>query len=194
MRPTQHFRTCLLVLFLAVLFPAPLRALDIRDLQVTRDGASYRVNFDVLIPVASAHVEALLRDYRQWPRLSDTLTESQLLLTLPDGRQRVRIVFNSCVFIFCKTIAQTKDMDSREHGDIRTVMVPAQSDFSSGWEHWQIRSTKNMTQVQYHAEFSPSFSLPPVIGPWILKARLRQKLTLTAERLELLSRDATGPH
>ena len=191
MRPTQRLRAWLLVLFLAPLLPAPVLALDIRNLQVTRDGASYHVNFDVLIPVAPAEVEALLRDYRQWPRLSDTLTESELLLTLPDGRQRVRVVFNSCVLIFCKTIAQTKDMDSRKHGDIRAVILPTQSDFSAGWEHWQIRPTKNMTQVQYRAEFAPSFSLPPVIGPWILKARLRQKLTLTAKRLEILSRDAT---
>ena len=187
----QPIRASLLVLSLSLLFPVPATALEIHDLVITRDADRYRVVFDVVIPVAPARAQTLLRDYRQWPNLSDTMTESRLLQTFPDGRQRVRIVFHSCVLLFCKDISQTKELDNRHDGDIWTVMVPEQSDFRYGWEHWQIRPAKDMTRIQYQAEFAPAFALPPVIGPWILKARLRQKLRLTAERLEILSRNAT---
>lgn len=183
----------LFVLAPVLLVPVPALALDIHDLQITREGNRYRVHFDVVIPVAPARAQALLRDYRQWPNLSDTMTESRLLETFPDGRQRVRIVFHSCVLLFCKDISQTKELDNRQDGDIRAVMVPEQSDFSYGWEHWRIRAAKDMTRLQYQAEFVPAFALPPVIGPWILKARLRQTLTLTAERLEILNHNAAGP-
>ncbi len=180
-----------LVLAVALFAAAPAVALEIRDLEITREGDRYRVNFDVLIPVPAARAQALLRDYRQWPHLSDTMKESRLLETLADGRQHVRIVFHSCVLLFCKDIRQTKELEIRQDGDIRAVMLPAQSDFTYGWEHWQIRPANAMTRIQYQAEFAPAFALPPVIGPWILKARLRQKLILTAQRLEILQLEQT---
>ena len=47
-----------LVLALAVFAAAPAVALEIRDLEITREGDRYRVNFDVLVPVqiGRAHV------------------------------------------------------------------------------------------------------------------------------------------
>jgi hypothetical protein len=194
MSSSQRLHRWLLALSLALFVAAPAIAFDIRDLDIVRDGDRYRVHFDVIVPVPFARAQALLRDYRQWPNLSNTMTESRLLQTYPDGRQRVRVVFHSCVWLFCKDIRQTKELDNRQDRDIRAVMVPEQSDFRYGWEHWQIHPTRGSTRIQYQAEFAPAFALPPVIGPWILKARLRQTLTLTAERLEILNHHATGPY
>ncbi len=193
MLSSQRIRGWLYILSLALLVPVSVKALEIRVLEITRNGDLYRVNFEVVIPVPPAGVQALLRDYRQWPKLSATMTESRLLETLPDGRQRVRVVFRSCFFLFCKDINQTKELDNHQEGDIRAVMVREQSDFTYGREHWQIRAVEGMTRVHYKAEFAPAFALPPVIGPWILKARLRQELRLTAERLETLNRDTVEP-
>ncbi|MDX1489219.1 MAG: hypothetical protein R3268_13500 [Acidiferrobacterales bacterium] len=187
MPSNERIRGWLFVLSLAFFIPAPAMALDIRDLEITHEGDRYRVHFDVVVPVLSARAQALLGDYHQWPNLSDTMTESRLLQTYPDGRQRVRVVFHSCVLLFCKDVSQTKELDNRQDGEIRAVVVPAQSDFRYGWEHWQIRPAKDLTRIQYRAEFVPAFALPPVIGPWILKTKLRQQLILTVERLELLA-------
>lgn len=194
MPSNQRIGGWLLVFSLAVSTTAPAMALDVRDLKITREDDRYRVHFDVVLPLPPARAQALLGDYRQWPNLSDTMTESRLLQTYPDGRQRVRVVFHSCVLLFCKEISQTKELDNRQEGHIRALMVPEPSGFRYGWEHWQIRPAKDMTRVQYQAEFVPAFALPPVIGPWILKARLRQMLTLTTERLEMLDRNASGPN
>ena len=193
MLSSQRVRGWLIVLSLVLCVPVPATALDIRVLEITREAGRYRVHFDVVIPVSPTGVQALLRDYRQWLKLSDTMTESRLLETFPDGRQRVRVVFHSCFLVFCKDIDQTKELDNRQEGDIRTVMVPEQSDFRYGWEHWQIRPAKDLTRIQYQAEFVPAFALPPVIGPWILKTKLRRQLTLTAERLELLAGEEVEP-
>jgi hypothetical protein len=178
----RHWRT--LALLVMLLTPAPASALTIRNLDVTQENGRYRVDFDVLVPVAATRVQALLGDYRQWPRLSNTLIDSRLLQTFADGRQRVHVVFRSCVLLFCKTLRQTKDIDNRQPGHILTVTVPAQSDFADGWEHWQIRSEPPMTRVQYHAAFTPAFAVPPIIGPWILKARLRPNVRLMVQHLE----------
>ncbi len=75
-------------------------------------------------------------------------------------------------------------MTAGPKGAILTVMVPDQGDFASGWEHWRILSEQGETRVQYDAEIVPSFNLPPLIGPLILKGKFRSTLIETANRLE----------
>ncbi len=178
----------LLLTFTITLFtPAQAVAVTIRTLEITHSKGSYHVTFDVLLATEPEKAWGLLSDYHQWPRLADNLKEAQLLERFPDGRQRVRLRFRSCVLIFCKTIRQVKDVTTHPKGDILTVMVPEQGDFTSGWEHWQILAEQDKTRVHYNAEIVPSFRLPPLIGPPILKGKLRRTLIGTAKKLEALA-------
>jgi hypothetical protein len=68
---------------------APAAAVSILDLEIMHSKRTYLVAFDVLLDAEPADIRELLSDYRQWCRLSDTLIESQLLRTFPDGRQRL---------------------------------------------------------------------------------------------------------
>jgi hypothetical protein len=173
---------------------APAAAVNIYELEITHSKRTYLVAFDVLLDAEPADIRALLSDYRQWRRLSDTLSESQLLRTFPDGHQRIRLRFHSCVLFFCKTIQHTKDVVIHSNGDIVTTMVPEHSDFASGWEHWRIRVEHNNTRLQYHAVLVPAFRVPPLIGPWILKSTLRHKLIVTAKKLEALAKPVTAKY
>jgi hypothetical protein len=92
------------------------------------------------------------------------------------------------VLFFCKTIQQIKDVVIRPNGDIVTTIVPEHSDFASGWERWRIRAEQNKTRLQYHAVLVPAFRVPPLIGPWALKNRLRHTLIGTAKKLEVLAK------
>ena len=167
---------------------SPAAAVNILDLEITHSERTYFVTFDVLLDAELADIRELLSDYRQWPRLTDTLSESQLLRTFPDGRQRIRLRFHSCVLFFCKTIQQIKDVVIHANGDIVTTMVPEHSDFASGRERWRIRAEQNRTRLQYHAVLVPAFRVPPLIGPWTLKSRLRHTLIGTAKKLEVLAK------
>ena len=180
-------RLLLLTFMLALFAPAQAVAATIRTLEITHSKGSYHVTFDVLLAADPEKTWALLSDYQQWSRLSDNLKETQLLERFPDGRQRVRVRFRSCVLIFCKTIRQVKDVTARPKGDIFFVMVPEQGDFISGWERWRILAEQNKTRIHYNAEIVPGFRLPPLIGPLILKGKLRRTLIETAKKLEALA-------
>ena len=183
----------LLILAFAVALStmAPAAAVNISDLEITHSKRTYLVAFDALIDAEPARTRELLSDYRQWRRLSDTLSEVQLLRTFPDGRQRIRLRFHSCMLFFCKTIQHTKDVVIHSNGDIVTTMVPEHSDFSSGWERWRFRAEHNKTRLIYHAVLEPTFYVPPLIGPWILKSTLSRTLTVTANRLEAIAKPVT---
>jgi hypothetical protein len=178
----------LLLTFTITLFtPAQAVAATIRTLEITHSQGSYHVTFDVLLATEPEKAWVLLSDYHQWPRLSHNLKEAQLLERFPDGRQRIRVRFRSCVLIFCKTIRQVKDVTAGPTGDILTVMVPEQGDFTSGWERWRILAEQDKTRVYYTAKIVPGFRLPPLIGPSILKGKLRKMLIGTAKKLETLA-------
>jgi len=187
---TMLIRTgCLLLLtFTITLFtPAQAAAATIRTLEITHSKGNYHVTFDVLLAAEPEKAWALLSDYRQWSRLSDDFKEAQLLESFPDGRQRIRVRFRSCVLIVCKTIRQVKDVTARPKGDILSVMVPEQGDFTSGYERWRILAEQGQTRVHYTAEIVPGFRLPPLIGPPILKGKLRRTLIGTMKNLEALA-------
>ena len=169
-----------LILLVLSLMPLPASAFTVHTLDIHHSEGRYRVDFDVILAAAPGDVYALLADYRRWPQLDDTITESRLLQTLADGRQRVRVVFHSCVLVFCKNVNQTKDLD-RRRDKILTVMIPGQSDFREGRESWVIEPVADKTRMRYDAEFSLAFVIPPVI----FKAHLRHKLLMMAQRLEV---------
>ena len=185
--PIRIGRVVLLAITLTLFSLTQAVAATIRTLEITHTQGNYHVTFDVLLAANSEQAWMLLSDYHQWQRLSDNLEEVKLLELFPDGRQRIRLRFRSCVLIFCKTIRQVKDVKTDPKGDILSVLVPEQEDFVSGWEHWRILSEQGETRVQYDAEIVPSFGLPPLIGPLILKAKLRSTLIETANRLEALT-------
>ncbi|MEE8216936.1 MAG: SRPBCC family protein [Acidiferrobacterales bacterium] len=185
----RNAAACLLLLFIVATVCASACAggVTIRMLEVTRSDDTYVVNFDVLLATTPAAARAILSDYKNWPRLAENMGKPTLVKTFADGRQRIRLSIRSCVLFMCQTIRQLKDVWVRRNGDIVSVMISGESDFRSGRERWQIEPEQGRTRVRYHAEFVPSFSLLPLIGPWILKRELRQTLINIATNLEALA-------
>lgn len=161
----------------------------VERLDVDHESGTYKVAFDVLISANADRARAVLPDYRQWKHLSPSITESRLIQTFADGRQRVDVRVRSCViFIFCRSVRQVKDMDTGAGRiSFRTEMVPGEGDFSAGWEIWEILDEPdNRTRLRYRASLVPAFVLPPLLGPWIVKRELRRELLATAANLQSL--------
>jgi hypothetical protein len=78
-------------------------------------------------------------------------------------------------------------VETRGNGDILTLADPAASDFRHARELWQLQPHAGGTRLTYQAEFEPAFFVPPLIGPWLIKARLRSELEDIAARLEQLA-------
>ena len=167
----------------------PAVAQSVERLDVEHDGGVFTVAFDVLITGRAGRARAVLPDYRQWQHLSTSITESRLIGSLPDGRQRIGVSLRSCIVrIFCRTVRQVKDMETGTgRVSFRTEMVPGEGDFASGWEVWDILDeADSRTRLKYRASLVPAFALPPLLGPWIVKRELRRELLATAANLQRL--------
>jgi hypothetical protein len=154
--------------------------------EVTYQAGRYQLRFLVDLAAATPAVRALLTDYDHLDRLSAHIIESRRLAAGED-QARVRIVLEACVFVFCKTVRRVMAVETRANGDILTLADPAESDFRHAREIWQVSPQGRGTRLTYEAEFEPSFFIPPLIGPWLVKSRLREALEEIAARLEDLA-------
>jgi hypothetical protein len=162
-------------------------AVTIQSLDVTHNQGRYHIAFDVLLTADPAKTYELVSNYRKWPQFFRTLKKTQLVMTFPDGRQRIKLTYRSCVLFFCRKILQVKDVSRQQGGNIFTRIVPDGDYFESGWEHWRLVGNEKETRVQYRAELVPQFNVAPLIGPWILKNKLRRSLLWAAEKAEALA-------
>jgi len=166
-------------------------AVTINRIALSDHAGRYTVAFDVLIHADAPAVREIMTDYGRLDRLSHLVTESRVLAVLPDGRQRIALTLRGCVLFFCRSVHRVEDVTNEPNGDIVTRALPRQSDFSYAVERWRILPRTDGTRLKYNATLVPSFFIPPLIGPFIVKSAIRRELMQTAQNLEILAADHT---
>lgn len=176
-----------LIAILAGLIAGPAAAAEIIRTDVTHDGGMYTVEFEVRMQARERAVRALMTDYAQLTRLSDTVIVSEVLQQHGNGKQRIKLLLHACVLFLCKDIKKIEDVETLASGDIITEVVPQGSDFTQATERWQIMPDATQTRVRYQAQMTPSFFVPPLIGPYIVKSKIRAELVTSMRKLEQLA-------
>src|SRR5712692_11642630 len=174
------------LVFAAAILPKQVAAMAVIHTDVTHSNGKYNVTFEVLVNADSRKVRRIMTDYAHLDRISGTIIESRILATEND-KQRVGLTIRSCVLFFCKTIKKVEDVETLENGDIVTIALPQFSDFHYAMEHWRILDEQTRTRIKYQAELWPSFYIPPLIGPWLVKSKIRAELKTSATILETLA-------
>jgi len=180
-------RTLSVLLFLFATASLPTPAADIRTLEVNDQEGHYSVRYDVLLDVPRDTVYNAIANPDRWPRLTDAVTSAEILGKLPNGRRKVSVTFRECVLFFCQSVNKHEALMTSADGNIETLAIPEQSDFSYAHEHWRISTENRRTRIEYQADMTPSFYLPPVVGAYIFKAKIRALLHQITDNLETLS-------
>ena len=155
--------------------------------EVEHKAGRYTVTFEFRVSAGADAVRRRLTDYDHLVRLSRVVQKSEQLPPGDDGRPRVRVVMRSCFLFFCQTVLKLETVTEFPDGRLIIVADPTESDYRYSRVEWQIRAEATQTHVTYHAEHEPAFFVPPLIGPWVVKSRIRHELKLMAERLEQLA-------
>jgi len=179
-----------LIVVLAALC-AQAAAATISRAEVGEKNGKYTVSFEAVVDADSRKVRRLMTDYAHLDRLSKTIIESRILKT-ENNKQRIALVARACVLFFCKTLKKVEDVETLKNGDIVTVAIPQLSDFHYALEQWQILAERNRTRIKYQAELQPSFYIPPLIGPWLVKSKIHDELETTTTILENLANHDPG--
>lgn len=167
------------------LFGARTRAGEVLLTDVTHERGRYTVRFDVRIEAPRERLAFYLTDYANYATYFDSVTASRV--ESRDDTARVFLTLSSCILFFCRSVRITKDVRTAPDGAIVARIVPGQSDFAEAEERWRVDGENGGTRLRYEAELVPAFYVPPLIGPWLIRYKIRDVLETNAEKLERLA-------
>lgn len=175
-------------LLLALLLVTDARAGEVEHAEVTHKAGRYSLDLVMRIDSDPDTVYALVTDYDELQQISRIIVESRLLETQPDGRKRRRLITETCIWFYCFKAIMVEDVVENPDRSILTTIVPAQSDYRYGESVWHISATEDGTRIHFETTLEPDFWVPPVIGTWILKNKMRTEAERTVLKIEQLRR------
>lgn len=182
----------------AVLALACVRAeaASIETLTTQRDGDRYAVSLRAHLDVSALTAYALFADVANWKRLSPDLRWIEILDQHRDGAMELSTAFQACLLWYCGVIYGMPDvffMQRTDGGDIYLTLRPHVGDFRAGEAHWRFRGSSAGTELQFTAEVEPAFTVPPIIGPWLMTRWLRSEALQTSMNVEGLAHELAPP-
>ena len=162
----------------------------IRHASVEYSAGVYSVEFDALVTAEQPAIYALLTDFDHFYRLNNVILESAVINQQSDRVKKYRLLLYSCILFFCRDAELTENVQENGKDEIITEVDPALSDFRSGRSKWKILPEGiGQTSIEIRKNLEPSFWVPPLIGPWMIKNKLLQELSVMLDRLEQYASD-----
>ena len=174
--------------------PSTTAAGTVYAASVGYDDGVYSVEVDALVNVPEPRVRELLTDYNHLGRVNPAIEVSEVLLVRKPGDYRVRTETEACVWFYCMRVHQIQDVIEAADGTVTATVLPQYSDFKRGHARLTLWRAPDGTRVLIRSEVEPDFWIPPVIGPWLIKRKLRSEALETVQNLERLASPAALPH
>ncbi len=176
----------LLLAGLGLLSATGVAAGTVENAEVEHDNGRYRLDLSMQIDSDPAAVYAIVTDYERLTRISRTIIDSSELEH--DAGIRRRLVTETCVWFFCFEATMVEDIIEGD-ASVYARIVPEQSDYRYGESVWRVRAVNDGTRVTFQCTIEPDFWVPPVIGTWMMKRRMREEAEHTVLNIEQLTRE-----
>jgi len=188
---TKHAVVACAFLMLFLLIPLASAA-DFNELQVSETNGVYSISLVMQLQAPVRYVHHVLTDYERVYRLDPAIVDSEVLSSPDEGVVRVKIRIHDCIGFFCMTIDRVEDVRELDHGSLQVTTVPALSSFKSGHAEWTILRIEGRSQVTYQAQMEPDFFIPPLIGSYFVKQKLRKSILASLSMIECIARVQAG--
>ncbi|MEM7611824.1 MAG: SRPBCC family protein [Pseudomonadota bacterium] len=178
--------------FLLLSLAAPAGAAEILSIDVTHEDGRYFMRSETWFDAPRAGVFDVLTDYERFDRISSIYEDSRFEPPAEDGTTRVYTTVKGCVLFFCQTMSRTERLEADGLGFIRATTEEGSSDFDYSVAIWELSEKDGGTLVVYAVEMEPAFWVPPLIGPYVMKRKLRKGGEDAIVRIEALARESTA--
>ncbi len=181
------------LLVLLTLLPWALsQAGEVLTAHAGHDRGRYQVEVDVRLAADKAEVWRLLTDYANYHQLNEAIQVSEILERRGSHELWVRTVTEACVYFFCRTVVQVQNVTQANENYVSATVLPDVSHFRHGVARMRLWEEGERTRVRITAEVEPDFWIPPLIGPWLIKRKLRAEALETVHNVERLCEVSTS--
>lgn len=148
---------------------------------------SYDMTLTFVVHAPRKRLWHILTDYARLKRLNPDVQSVRVLndpaSPLPVVETRVR----SCVLWICFHVRQTETVDAIPDKEIDGLIIPKLSTFKAGLSRWRLWAVPGGTRLQFRSLLVPSFYVPPIIGPWLIREKIHREMRITAQNVNALA-------
>ena len=177
----------LAVILLAVVGQGAGSAAEMRSIDVQYEDGRYTV---VSVAWFDAGLGPMFDVFSSWDlseQFSGAVVEARDLAPDDMGRPGFLVINRGCLIFFCKSLKRQGYVESQDNKVIRAFADPAHSDFKISNEGWEFAEGDGGTIVKYTLLMQPDFWVPPAIGPYLIKRKLRSDGGAALNRIEAIA-------
>lgn len=163
-------------------------AVEIRELEVSEDGGVYQIKLVAVIDAPAEYVYTVLTDYVHLHRLHPSIIQSDILPAPGAGIVRVRTRIRDCILIFCMELDRVEDISELPPYHVHATIVPSMCNFRSGKADWRIEDMRGRSKIIYETQMKPDLMVLPVIGPYLVKRKLRNETESSLGKIECIAK------
>lgn len=163
-------------------------AAEMRSVNVQYDDGRYSL---VSVAWFDAGIDETFDVFRTWDystQFSSAVVEARDLDPDSSGRPGYYVVNRGCILFFCKSMKRQGYIEVKHNRDLRAVADPRVSDFRLFEEVWEFVEEGGGTRVRYSLQMEPDFWVPPAIGPYLIKRKLKHDGGDALNRIEAIAR------
>ena len=179
----------LLVLCIALAAFDTSRGSDLREVKVDREDGVYTLQSVVWFDADIHSVYHVFLDWDLSEQFSSIVVESRSTGSEETGDLGFYTRNRACIVWFCKSVERIGSIEHEPFRLIKATVDPEQSDFHLSNEVWQFEEEAEGTLIRYQLEMRPKFWIPPVIGPYVLKKKMRDDGVDALDRIEAIAQD-----
>jgi hypothetical protein len=168
-------------------------AAEMRSVDVEYENKRYTMQSEAWFDAPIEQVYAVFRDWDLSTQFSSAIVESRDMEPDEQGRSQYYVQNRGCVLFFCLTFERYGHIESEPVSVLRAFADPETSDFLLCDETWTFTEENGGTAVVYDLSMRPKFWVPPGIGPFMIKRKLKKDGGDAIDRIEAIAqRMSTG--
>lgn len=180
-------RLVALPILAAMLMAGAANAAEMRSVNVDYSAGRYTMVSEVWIDAAVPQVYEVFSRWDLSTQFSSAIVESRDEAADELGRPQYYIRNRGCVLFFCRSFERRGYVESEPNEVLRAFANPDTSDFLLSNETWTFAEEGDGTVVSYHILMKPKFWVPPGIGPYMIKRKLKNDGGDAIDRIEAIA-------
>lgn len=182
--------TAFAVLTAASLWAGAAGAFEIEHSATRYVDRRYQCDLNVRIDAPLDQVEAVMRDYENYPDLDARILKARVIRRPAPNVAVLETTLRMCLGWFCRNVHRTERVEESQHA-LTARADPGRSDVQFGETRLRLAPGEHGgTQVRYSTSITPGFWIPSVIGRRWMLSTLQDASTDLFMNVEMKARGA----
>jgi len=140
------------------------------------------VDYRLTLSANPQKVKDLLNDFGNFHQISRLISQSHISHE-KNNKTILHQELKPCLLGICYALRKEQQLFRNQNGSISAVFTPKQRYFDSGFEQWNVTSNDLGTTIEYTANVTPSFAVPPFIGTWLIRKFINDEINTVAKQI-----------